>query len=343
MEAGGEVAPEPSVDPRVVVPPGVTQTPNGQNHTPIIAPKPPPVVSHQPQPTGSGKSTAKTEDIIHSVLTELEAQTVEELKQQKGFVREQRKQYKEMKELVRKHHRKTGELIKEHTARMAELQSQHQRRRSAMQKSHKRDGKKSRSEHSLSGLDQEMQELEQENVQKMTELKEQQQQQLLTLRQEQYYSEKYQKREHIKQLVEKLTTITEECQSAQMKKLRDVCEKEKKDLKKKMDKKRQEKINEAKSKDKNVTEEEKLEINRSFVNEVVQYIKRLEDAQIKRQDRLLEKHKDVRQQILDEKPKERSSPVQQAAERAGPGVPGQVPSVARGDPGVCARQQQDQA
>uniref|UniRef100_A0A672HJY6 Phosphoinositide phospholipase C n=1 Tax=Salarias fasciatus TaxID=181472 RepID=A0A672HJY6_SALFA len=74
---------------------------------------------------------------------ELEAQTVEELKQQKGFVREQRKQYKEMKELVRKHHRKTSELIKEHTARVSELQSQHQRRRSALQKSHKRDGKKS--------------------------------------------------------------------------------------------------------------------------------------------------------------------------------------------------------
>lgn len=70
-----------------------------------------------------------------------------------------------------------------------------------------------------------------------------------------------------------------------------------------MDKKRQEKINEAKSKDRNATEEVKMEINRSFVNEVVQYIKRLEDAQGKRQERLLEKQKDVRQQILDEKPK----------------------------------------
>uniref|UniRef100_A0A8C7X770 1-phosphatidylinositol 4,5-bisphosphate phosphodiesterase n=1 Tax=Oryzias sinensis TaxID=183150 RepID=A0A8C7X770_9TELE len=104
-------------------------------------------------------------------------------------------------------------------------------------------------------------------------------------------------------LVEKLTGLAEECQSAQLKKLRDICEKEKKDLKKKMDKRRQEKINEAKSKDKNVTEEEKLEINRSFVNEVVQYIKRLEDAQSKRQERLQDKHKDIRQQILDERPK----------------------------------------
>ncbi|XP_034018763.1 1-phosphatidylinositol 4,5-bisphosphate phosphodiesterase beta-1-like isoform X1 [Thalassophryne amazonica] len=296
---GGTSAPsESKVDPRAALP-----AENGLSHTPIIAPKPPSLVGHQPQTAGSLKPSVKTEDIIQSVLTEVEAQTLEELKQQKGFVREQRKQYKEMKELVRKHHRKTSELIKEQTARVSELQSQYQRRRSSVQKSHKRDGKKSRSEHSLSALDQHMNELEQECSLRLSELKEQQQQQLLTLRQEQYYSEKYQKREHIKQLIERLTSIAEECQSIQMKKLRDICEKEKKDLKKKMDKKRQEKINEVKSKDKNVTEEEKLEINRSFVNEVVQYIKRLEDAQSKRQERLLEKHKNIRQQILDERPK----------------------------------------
>ncbi|TKS75924.1 1-phosphatidylinositol 4,5-bisphosphate phosphodiesterase beta-1 [Collichthys lucidus] len=214
VEAGSDAPSESKVDQRVTLP-----TENGP--TPIITPKPPALVGPQPQSAGSLKPSAKTEDIIQSVLTEFEAQTLEELKQQKGFVREQRKQYKEMKELVRKHHRKTSELIKEHTARVSELQSQHQRRRSALQKSHKRDGKK----------------------------------------------------------------------------------REKKDLKKKMDKKRQEKINEAKSKDKNVTEEEKLDINRSFVTEVVQYIKRLEDAQCKRQERLLEKHKDIRQQILDERPK----------------------------------------
>uniref|UniRef100_A0A3P8UNA9 1-phosphatidylinositol 4,5-bisphosphate phosphodiesterase n=1 Tax=Cynoglossus semilaevis TaxID=244447 RepID=A0A3P8UNA9_CYNSE len=297
VEAGSDAPSESKLDQRMTSP-----AENGVSHTPVIAPKPPSVVG-QTQSAGSLKPSVKSEDIIQSVLTELEAQTVEELKQQKGFVREQRKQYKEMKELVRKHHRKTSELIKEHTARASELQSQHQRRRSALQKSHKREGKKSRSEHSLSTLDQELSELDQECNQRLAELKEQQQQQLLTLRQEQYYSEKYQKREHIKQLVEKLTTIAEECQSAQLKKIRDICEKEKKDLKKRMDKKRQEKINEAKSKDKNVTEEEKLEINRSFVNEVVQYIKRLEDAQSKRQERLLEKHKDIRQQILDERPK----------------------------------------
>ncbi|XP_042371126.1 1-phosphatidylinositol 4,5-bisphosphate phosphodiesterase beta-1-like, partial [Plectropomus leopardus] len=137
VEAGSDAPSESKVDQRATLP-----AENGLSHTPIIAPKPPSLVGHQPQSAGSLKPSVKTEDIIQSVLTEFEAQTLEELKQQKGFVREQRKQYKEMKELVRKHHRKTSELIKEHTARVSELQSQHQRRRSALQKSHKRDGKK---------------------------------------------------------------------------------------------------------------------------------------------------------------------------------------------------------
>uniref|UniRef100_A0A674A7L9 Phosphoinositide phospholipase C n=1 Tax=Salmo trutta TaxID=8032 RepID=A0A674A7L9_SALTR len=215
VDAGGEDPMEP--DPRVTVP-----AENGVNHAPIISPKPPSLVSHQQQPTGA----------------EMEAQTLEELKQQKGFVREQRKQYKEMKELVRKHHRKTSELIKEHTARAAELQNQHQRRRSALQKSHKRDGKK-RSEQCLSSLEQELCVLDQESSQRLSELKEQQQQQLLTLRQEQYYSEKYQKKEHIKM------------------------------------------------------------VHTHTPNPYPQ----LEDAQSKRMERLLEKQNDIRQQIVDEKPK----------------------------------------
>uniref|UniRef100_A0A8C4SJB8 Phosphoinositide phospholipase C n=1 Tax=Erpetoichthys calabaricus TaxID=27687 RepID=A0A8C4SJB8_ERPCA len=280
----GEVPAEPNSDPK---PPPAE---NGLSHLPCIVPKQPSQIVHAPPPPDDGH-----------------LRTIEELKQQKAFVREQRKHYKEMKELVKKHHKKTTDLIKEHTAKYNEFNNDYLRRRALLLKTAKRDSKKrcasSSPDHTPSSIEQDLSALDSESIQKLAELKEQQQQQLLNLRQEQYYSEKYQKREHIKQLVEKLTTVAEECQSNQMKKLKELCEKEKKDLKKKMDKKRQEKINEAKSKDKNITEEEKLEIIRSYVNEVVQFIKRLEDAQSKRQDKLLEKHKDVRQQILDEKPK----------------------------------------
>uniref|UniRef100_A0AAR2L0U5 1-phosphatidylinositol 4,5-bisphosphate phosphodiesterase n=1 Tax=Pygocentrus nattereri TaxID=42514 RepID=A0AAR2L0U5_PYGNA len=230
---------------------------NGLSHAPSATPKPASQLSPQPQPA------------------EMEAHTLEELKQQKVFVREQRRHYKEMKDLMKKHHKKTTEMIKEHTAKYNEFQHDYLRRRAVLQKSAKRDGKKS-PEHGASFFEQELATLDQESGQKLAELKEQQQQQLLNLRQEQYYSEKYLKKEHIKQLMEKLTLVAEESQSNQMKKLKDLCEKEKKELKKKMDKKRQEKLNEAKSKEKHLTEEH---------------------------EKLVETNKNILQQIIEEKPK----------------------------------------
>ncbi|KAK1795972.1 hypothetical protein P4O66_009075, partial [Electrophorus voltai] len=310
-----DIGGEPVAEPKSETPRAPAE--NGTNHTPLISPRPSSLASHHTHSTGSQsvphclrrsvKPVIRTEDLIQSILTDVEAQTLEELKQQKAFMREQRKQYKELKDLVKKHHKKTTELIKDHTARQSELHAEHTRRQSALHKSAKRDGKKrSGAEHAGSAVEEELAALEQESARRLAELKGQQQQQLLTLRRDQYYSEQYLKGKHIKQLVEKLTAVAEECQGNQLKRLKDLCEKEKKDLKKKMDKKRQERINEAKSIENNLTEEEKLEINRSHVNEVVQYIKRLEDAQSKRHEKLLEMHKLIRQQIVDEKPKEDS-------------------------------------
>ncbi|GAB5569414.1 1-phosphatidylinositol 4 [Prionailurus iriomotensis] len=284
-----------------------TPAENGVNHTTSLAPKPPSQAPHSQPAPGSVKAPAKTEDLIQSVLTEVEAQTIEELKQQKPFVKLQKKHYKEMKDLVKRHHKKTTDLIKEHTTKYNEIQNDYLRRRAALEKTAKKDSKKksepSSPDHGSSTIEQDLAALDAEMTQKLIDLKDKQQQQLLNLRQEQYYSEKYQKREHIKLLIQKLTDVAEECQNNQLKKLKEICEKEKKELKKKMDKKRQEKITEAKSKDKSQMEEEKTEMIRSYIQEVVQYIKRLEEAQSKRQEKLVEKHKEIRQQILDEKPK----------------------------------------
>ncbi|MEQ2230892.1 hypothetical protein ILYODFUR_033898, partial [Ilyodon furcidens] len=78
---------------------------------------------------------------------------------------------------------------------------------------------------------------------------------------------------------------------------------EKKELKRQMDRRRTEKINQAKTKEKHLAEEEKIEINKSYVNEVVQNIKRLEETQTKRHDQLVEQHNDLLQEIQDQKPK----------------------------------------
>uniref|UniRef100_A0A670Y8W8 1-phosphatidylinositol 4,5-bisphosphate phosphodiesterase n=1 Tax=Pseudonaja textilis TaxID=8673 RepID=A0A670Y8W8_PSETE len=272
--------------------PKPTPAENGVNCTTSLIPKPSTQVVPSQPTLGSVKVPAKTEDLIQNVLTEVEAQTIEELKQQKAFVKLQKKHYKEMKDLVKRHHKKTTDLIKEHTTKYNEIQNDYLRRRAVLEKTAKKDSKKKSEtgspDHSPSTVEQELAALDSEMTQKLIELKEKQQQQLLNLRQEQYYSEKYQKQAHIKLLIQKLTDVAEECQSNQLKKLKEICEREKKELKKKMDKKRQEKI----------TESSVLTLILDFVFKL-----QLEDAQTKRQEKLVEKHKEIRQQILDEKPK----------------------------------------
>lgn len=82
-------------------------------------------------------------------VVEVEAQTIEELKQQKSFVKLQKKHYKEMKDLVKRHHKKTTDLIKEHTAKYNEIQNDYLRRRAVLEKTAKRDSKKRYVEHSF--------------------------------------------------------------------------------------------------------------------------------------------------------------------------------------------------
>uniref|UniRef100_A0AAZ3QI08 Phosphoinositide phospholipase C n=1 Tax=Oncorhynchus tshawytscha TaxID=74940 RepID=A0AAZ3QI08_ONCTS len=215
-----------------------------------------------PLENGLSPSPATVFHCVVSACSDMKAATLEELRQHKLIVREQKRHYREMKDVVKRHQKKTLEMVKEQTTKYNQAQNQHTRRHNALLKT-KQHGKA------------ELKQFEDGEGQ-LRELREQQQQQLLELRQEQYYSEKYLKREHIKQ---KLTTVTEESQNNQMKKLKDICDKEKKDLKKKMDKRRTEKIKEAMTKEKHL------------------------DAQAKRQERLVEQHKDIQQQILDEKPK----------------------------------------
>ncbi|XP_062302974.1 1-phosphatidylinositol 4,5-bisphosphate phosphodiesterase beta-1 isoform X2 [Osmerus eperlanus] len=279
---------------------GLSPAPSVPALTPAPSPSPRTAMpTQQPPATESSKPASKNEDMVQSVLIEVEIAGLEDLRQSKVYLRDQKRQYKEMKDLVKKHQKKAADMVKEHVVRYGQVQHDHNRRRNAMMKAAKRDGKKSASP----GQECELQQLEQDGEARLQELREQQHQQLLSLRQEQYYSQKYLKREHIKQLVERLSALAEESHSNQMKKLKDFCDKEKKELKRKMDKRRQEKINETKSKEKHLADEEKLEINRSYVNEVVQNIKRLEEAQARRQERLLEQQKDIQQKILDEKPK----------------------------------------
>uniref|UniRef100_A0AAQ4PES5 1-phosphatidylinositol 4,5-bisphosphate phosphodiesterase n=1 Tax=Gasterosteus aculeatus aculeatus TaxID=481459 RepID=A0AAQ4PES5_GASAC len=262
-------------------------------------------VSTPPSPPRSPVSLSRAED------ADVPACTIEGLQLSKVYQKEQRRQFKELKELVRRHQKKLSELLREFSNKHKKVARQCSKSRyplpgpppcaprfPAFFFSFVRCARVLtlhaffRASCSQSDKDERLQ-----------QLRDEQQQQLLALRQEQYYSQKYLQREHIKMLTERLSSLAEESHSGQMKKLKDVCDKEKKELKRQMDRRRTEKINQAKTKEKHLAEEEKMEINKSYVNEVVQNIKRLEETQTKRHDQLVEQHTELLQEIQDQKPK----------------------------------------
>uniref|UniRef100_A0A3P8WHI2 Phosphoinositide phospholipase C n=1 Tax=Cynoglossus semilaevis TaxID=244447 RepID=A0A3P8WHI2_CYNSE len=222
---------------------------------------------HTPVPTMPKTAAANKQ----APPTDVPVCTLNGLQHSKVYQKEQRRQFKELKELVRRHQKKTSELLRE-------INNKHKKTVRRCSKSREKE----------------------DNLQ---QLREEQQQQLLAARQEQYYSQKYLQKEHIRMLTERLGSLAEESHNSQMKKLKDICDKEKKELKRRMDQRRTEKINQVRTKEKHLAQEEKIEINKSYINEVVQNIKRLEEMQTKRHDQLVEQHNALLQEIQEQKPK----------------------------------------
>uniref|UniRef100_A0A8C6TYA6 1-phosphatidylinositol 4,5-bisphosphate phosphodiesterase n=1 Tax=Neogobius melanostomus TaxID=47308 RepID=A0A8C6TYA6_9GOBI len=183
---------------------------------------------------------SQKEDLIATVLG------VEELKQQKSYVKLLKKHCSELKELRKKHLKKVLNENKEQKSRNCKLQSDTQRRRSQMEKSLKRSIKKNEPYHPIQ---QELSALDQQMAQQKLQLKEWQMHELLTLRREQHMVERKKQEAQLQQAFLKLKETAKECQAAQLKKLKDICEKEKKELQRMLDRKRQNSISEARSRD----------------------------------------------------------------------------------------------
>ncbi|XP_063756584.1 1-phosphatidylinositol 4,5-bisphosphate phosphodiesterase beta-3 isoform X2 [Eleginops maclovinus] len=239
------------------------------------------------------------EDLIATVLADIQVQSIEELKQQKGYLKLIKKQSKELKEIRKKHLKKVWNLSKEQKSRNSQLQSDTQRRRSQMEKHLKRSIKKNEPnepvQRELTALDQE---IEKQSVQ----LREWQMQELLKLRQQLHLPEREKQQTHLQEAFKKLKETALECQAAQLKKLKETCEKEKKELQKILDRKRQNSISDAKTRDKDKAETELNEINRKHIQDSVSLIGGLEEAQTRRQDKLMLRHREMLQHIDDELP-----------------------------------------
>ncbi|KAG7497523.1 1-phosphatidylinositol 4,5-bisphosphate phosphodiesterase beta-3 [Solea senegalensis] len=282
------------------------QPKDGENKNVCVVPVRPPSPFNFP-PSSLCESTdiklpppapSQKEDLIATVLTDVQVYSTEELKLQKNYVKLLKKQSKELKELRKKHLKKVWNLSKEQQNRSSQLHSDSQRRRNQIEKHLKRSIKKNEPhepvQSELTALDQE---LEKQKVQ----LREWQMQELLKLRQELHALEREKQHAHLKQAVQKLKETANECQAAQLKKLKDLCEKEKKELQKIMERKRQNSIVEAKRQDKAETWELN-DINKKHIQDSVALILRLEEAQSRRQEKLMLKQREVLQHIDDELP-----------------------------------------
>ncbi|XP_072309522.1 1-phosphatidylinositol 4,5-bisphosphate phosphodiesterase beta-3 [Eucyclogobius newberryi] len=239
------------------------------------------------------------EDLIATVLGDVTVLSVEELKLQKTYLKLLKKHSSEVEDIRKKHRKKLLNLNKEQKSRNRKIHSDIQRRRSQVEKNLKRSLKKNEPydpiQQELSALDHEM------DKQKL-QLKEWQMKELLKLREEQHMVEWKRQEGQLHEALQKLKETAKECHSTQLKKLKETCEKEKKELQKMLDRKRQNSISEARIRDKDKAEAELNEINKKHIHDSVSLIRRLEEAQSRRQDKLMLRQRDVLQQIEDQLP-----------------------------------------
>ncbi|XP_027133954.1 1-phosphatidylinositol 4,5-bisphosphate phosphodiesterase beta-3 isoform X2 [Larimichthys crocea] len=252
-----------------------------------------------PFPAGPPFPLEDAPDVIKLPTPDVQAQPIEELKTQKGYVKLLKKQSKEVKEMHKKHLKKVWNLSKEQKSRTSQIQSDTQRRRSQMEKHLKRSIKKNEPQEPMQ---RELIELDQELEKQTVQLREWQMQELLKLRQSLHLLEREKQQAHLQEAFQKLKETAHECQAAQLKKLRDLCEREKKELQKILDRKRQSSISEAKSREKDKAETELNEINRKHIQDSVSLIRGLEEAQGRRQEKLMMRQREVLQHIDDELP-----------------------------------------
>ncbi|XP_068922339.1 1-phosphatidylinositol 4,5-bisphosphate phosphodiesterase beta-3 isoform X2 [Petaurus breviceps papuanus] len=221
------------------------------------------------------------DELIASILGEVSVTPLAELQAHKSLGKLRSRQERDLRELQKKHQRKAAA----HTRRLLSHLAQHQ---GEMEKRRK------------SGV---LDEEEEEEMRKYRELQKKQLQSLLDLREAQVDVEAERRQEYLRQAQLRLREIVLETHTAQLKKLKETSEKEKKELQKILDRKRHNSISEAKSREKHKKEAELTEINRRHITESVNSIRRLEEAQKQRQERVVAGQQQVQEQLEEDEPK----------------------------------------
>ncbi|KAF6738251.1 1-phosphatidylinositol 4,5-bisphosphate phosphodiesterase beta-3 [Oryzias melastigma] len=248
------------------------------------------------KPVPPVQTPVQKEDLIATVLADMEVLSIEELKLQKNYVKlpeEARERPQRAAQETPEEGRRVCSLYKKQKSLSSQLESDTQKKRTQMEKNLKRSIKKNEPQEVVKN---ELTKLEQEAEELTVKLWEGQMEKLVKLRQELHLLERQMQE---KQLVEAFDKLKETCQEslgAQTRKLKDSCEKEKKELQKILERKRLNSISEAKNKG------EQDKINTKHITESVSLFRKLETEQEKRQDKLAQKYTEMLQHIQEELP-----------------------------------------
>ncbi|XP_074087269.1 1-phosphatidylinositol 4,5-bisphosphate phosphodiesterase beta-3 isoform X2 [Macrotis lagotis] len=220
------------------------------------------------------------DELIASILGDVSVIPLADFWAHKSLGKLRSRQERDLRELQKKHQRKAAVLTRRLLGHLAQYRGEMEKRRK-------------------SGMLEEAEEEER----KYRELQKKQLQSLLDLREAQVDVETERRQEHLRQAQQRLREIVLETHTTQLKKLKETSEKEKKELQKILDRKRHNSISEAKNREKNKKEAELTEINRRHITESVNSIRRLEEAQKQRQERVVNGQQQVQKQLKEEEPK----------------------------------------
>ncbi|KAM8920846.1 1-phosphatidylinositol 4,5-bisphosphate phosphodiesterase beta-2 [Pelodytes ibericus] len=258
-------------------------------------------------PAGSG--TRSSQDLIKETEEPQTADPVE-LQKQKSFVKLQKKQEKELKELERKGMKRREEILQKYSSTFSTLQSQSNKKKSCSYKDLKK--KRSIPEEDDYGSVWGAGEMPGKGDPKVLEMKEKLEMELTCAGEEHHESIWKRKEQHCTEQTAKMMELAQERQAAELRALKETAYSDTKQMKKKLEMKRVERLESMSNNtmDKASQERLKKEINNSHIQEVVQVLQMVSDKWDVHQETLEKRQAEGLQKIKD-KGEQRQKEVQE--------------------------------
>ncbi|NXS84252.1 PLCB2 phosphodiesterase, partial [Erpornis zantholeuca] len=261
-----------------------------------------------PSNGSTGAAVFTKDETVLEVMQMAEPETVSlaELQQKQRFLKLLKRQEKELRELERKGSKQREELLQKYSALFSELACPGGKKRTI--RARKTQKKRSVTPSDAGTSANPVKPAESIDCCRLTELRERLEMDLICLGEEHYNRIRRKKEQHATEQVARILELAREKQAAELRVLRDTSESNIKDIKKRMEAKRMERVQAMlkNTSDKAAQERLKKEINNSHIQEVVQTVKRVTEKTGRFQQKLEEKQAASLQSI-----KERESQLQQ--------------------------------